>query len=241
MNLNMGIIIKYVLGLNIMKKTFTKYSVMLAVLLPMGFTQPSFATESFMNAYNASPYAKAAYKGNCALCHTSSGGGGSRNSFGDDFSSNGESFTKKFMTDHPSYFNLPEGGFLSSVDWDIAVTNLTPSTNGALDISLLDIPKNRAAGSHVDYKISVAKSVSKYLSFSKTAGTINITDANNISTDNVVITPSSALKSAAIAKKLAKKPMKFAVTIIPLESDGKTKVTSEQSVVTVQVSETVAN
>ena len=59
------------------------------------------ATQAYMDQYNANPYAKGAYKGNCALCHNSSSGGDSRNSFGEDFESAGKTFSKKFMTGHP--------------------------------------------------------------------------------------------------------------------------------------------
>jgi hypothetical protein len=193
------------------------------------------ATQAYMNDYNANAYAKGAYKGNCALCHTSSGGGGSRNNFGGDFESAGKNFSKKFMTEHPKYFNIPEGGFLSAVNWLVTVANLTPTTNGSLSVSLENIPKNLSNGSHLDYKISASKDVLKYLSFSKTLGTINITDASNISVDQIIITPTTKLASAAIAKKLAKKPLKFSVLLIPYESDAKTLVPSEQLKQVIQV------
>lgn len=196
------------------------------------------ATQAYMNDYNASAYAKGAYKGNCALCHTSSGGGGSRNSFGEDFEAAGKTFSKKFMTDHPKYFNIPEGGLLSAVNWLVTVANLTPTTNGSLSVSLENIPKNLSNGSHLDYKISASKDVLKYLSFSKTLGTINITDASSISVDQVTITPTTKLASSAIAKKLAKKPLKFSVLLIPYESDAKTLVSAEQLKQVIQVNPT---
>ena len=196
------------------------------------------ATQEYMDQYNANAYAKGAYKGNCALCHTSSGGGGSRNNFGGDFESAGNNFSKKFMTDHPKYFNVPEGGFLSGVNWLVTVANLTPTTTGSLSISLENIPKNLSNGSHVDYKISASKDVLRYLSFSKTLGTINITDASNISVDQIIITPTTKLASAAIAKKLAKKPLKFSVLLVPYESDAKTLVPSEQLKQVIQVNPT---
>ncbi|MFM7457296.1 MAG: hypothetical protein ACKO3R_01350 [bacterium] len=191
-----------------------------------------------MDQYNANPYAKRAYKGNCALCHNSSSGGDSRNSFGEDFEAAGKTFSKKFMTGHSEYFNIPEGGLLSAVNWLVTVTNLTPTTTGSLSISLNSIPKNLSNGSHLDYKISASKDVLKYLSFSKTLGTINITDASNISVDQVTITPTTKLISPAIAKKLAKKPLKFSVLLIPYESDAKTLVPSEQSKQVIQVNPT---
>lgn len=87
----------------------------------------------------------------------------------------------------------------------------------------------------MDYKISASKDVLRYLSFSKTLGTINITDASNISVDQIIITPTTKLASAAIAKKLAKKPLKFSVLLIPYESDAKTLVSAEQSKQVIQV------
>jgi hypothetical protein len=195
----------------------------------------AFATQAYMNQYNASAYAKAAYKNNCALCHVSSSGGGSRNSFGGDFQSAGKNFSKKFMTDHPKYFNVPEGGFLSGVNWLVTVANLTPDTTGSLSISLEDIPKNLSNGAHLDYKLSASKAVLKYLSFSKTLGTVNITDVNNISVDQIVITPTTKFTKPAIAKKLAKKPLKFSVSLIPYESDGKTLVKTEKNNQVIQV------
>jgi hypothetical protein len=193
------------------------------------------ATQAYMDQYNANAYAKGAYKGNCALCHNSSSGGDSRNSFGEDFESAGKTFSKKFVTGHPEYFNIPEGGLLAAVNWLVTVANLTPTTNGSLSISLNSIPKNLSNGSHLDYKISASKDVLRYLSFSKTLGTINITDASNISADQIIITPTTKLASPAIAKKLAKKPLKFSVLLIPYESDAKTLVRAEQSKQVIQV------
>ncbi len=187
------------------------------------------ATQTYMNAYNSYKYKSSAWVNRCDLCHVSSGGGGTRNSFGTYYEMHGHSFSQSMMSAFPTRFTDPSN-FIANVSWSVAVTNLTPTVEGALDVSLSSAPSN--AGSTMSYKIVASKAVQKYITLSSTTGTISLDPS--IGTDTITVFPRAILSTAKMQSQLAKKPLTLSLTLIPLNNDG-SSATSEKGTVTINV------
>ena len=63
----------------------------------------AFAKPAYMDRYNADPYAKAAMRNKCTVCHVGHGGG-ERNDFGEAFADSGFRITPKLRAKFPDLF-----------------------------------------------------------------------------------------------------------------------------------------
>ncbi len=189
----------------------------------------ALATQSYMNSYNANQYKTSAWVNRCDLCHVSAAGDGARNSFGQYFESHGNSFSQGIRDAFPSRF-ADASNFVTNVNWSVTVTDMTPTTEGGLDITLSSSPTN--AGTAMDYKIVASKAVQKYITLSSTTGTISL--GTSIGSDTVTVNPRAALSTRKMQKQLAKGPLSLKLTLIPLNNDG-TSATSEKGTITIKV------
>lgn len=209
---------------------YIKLTVLLTTIFLSLSINKVFAKAQYLDDYKKNPYHKAKYE-TCGLCHTSSAGGGSRNSFGDYYANHGHSFSRSLMSAYPQFFNVPDGGFLTNVSWDIQSTDLTPTQAGNLAITVTAKPSS-LEGNILKYSITVPASVSKYVSFSATTGQISFDESNQASTSNITLTPTVQLSSGSMLRKISKKPLSFKVTMYPYDNDGTTVIKDQGKQIT---------
>jgi hypothetical protein len=87
---------------------FAGAAAFMGLIKPAFLAAPALAKPAFMDRYNQDPFAKAALRGKCTVCHIERGGG-ERNDFGEAFEDAGYRITPKLREKFTELFERKRG------------------------------------------------------------------------------------------------------------------------------------